>query len=449
MYIDTYTHTCTHAYMHTYTHINRIMQSGNKKINPDDDVSTDFMPNTKKIKLTLSSAEAKAFYDIWLGKLEEALKAVSKTVTIQSITPGCGHTFHCDLARNGIALGKLTWDTKKKMCTDACISLERTFGDAMPSDIRLRLRDGDIQAFNGWWNTHSVKQTRVLLKTYGMPQVLPIDKNVLQHYVDPHTGWAHVLDPHTTETALRAWDHLPRDLLPDDSIVPEDGIKTQAGTTLTPLHYDGEHGDSSKNATRTQVVVLLGNNPKHLLCVIPDSDAVRHCLAVCTGTSDKRVRGFKTLNLQSHPRVTAVLKKYAVTAPTSSGVLFFKSGVLHFEDPNPNFDPFNKDHTFRIYASYRDEISTVLSQSKLLRLAFMRSHGYALAPFERKINGTCPIFVNDKSTQYYVVKHTVADPKLKHLFDTSHENMVAWITKHVSEPHQRMMGLKNATLQQC
>jgi hypothetical protein len=80
----------------------------------------------------------------------------------------------------------------------------------------------------------------------------------------------------------------------------------------------------------------------------------------------------------------------------------------------------------------------------MVRLAFLRLHGYAFAPFERKANGANELFVNAKSTQSHV-QGLPPDPKLNELFSISLEDQKAFL-QSVPDFKLKLLGVKRCYL---
>ena len=335
------------------------------------------------------------------------------------------------LRTNGTALVTLdiNW-ARLKQVTGKYIA--ETF-PLLPISVKQDLKQGNMTSFNSHWKKFKVLDHGILLRSAGMPQVLPVHNDILADHTDPVTGCVYVRNPLAAKLGLEVARFFPT-MYPSGVYLNEDGCKTLHGKTPTPLHYDGDHSEGQGN--RVQIVLMDDSTSRRVLKFIPDTPRIREAIGNATGTSHLRKRGFQTLKLKEKPRVKHIIQGQG--ASIGQGAIMFNAGTMHFERQYRS----NGGDPFRIYIGYtKQDVVEYVPRRHLIRMAFLRMNGFAMDPFRKTINRKSPLFVNDKSTQYHTCKQTVVDTKLMELFSKTETQETAWLRVHCSSLDLRLMGL--------
>jgi hypothetical protein len=301
----------------------------------------------------------------------------------------------------------------------------------LSSPIHEDLKVGCFAKFNQNWNKNKVESHRIMLSSYGMPCPVPLSKEVQKQQTDPVTKAVFRKYPVAANGPNLAWKRIGTHLLPDDSFVPGDGLKTKAGSKRTPLHSDGV-------GTRVQAI-LLGDDAdaRRHLHVVPTTDKVLTLMEKITGVKHVRKNGFSTL--KKFVEVEALLMKYSQTV---RGLLMFQ-GALHHEVDNNR----GSGETFRVYCGYVNNGRQLMSVDLRVTMAYYRTMGYDCDPYAIQINAkNIPhAFSNAKTTQYYQVREENVDPNLP--YNVSLKDMQLHLLQTATEEELQMFALSKVELE--
>jgi hypothetical protein len=361
----------------------------------------------------------------------ERLEAALAAIQLPVVEPNDRAGYQASLDQYGCAIVALDADSLDAVTALRCTEgsyLADTFA-SIPASVKTHLRQGDFTTFNQFWKKSPVKMSRIMLRSFGAPQPLPIRKQHIGLFKDKITGGIYTFNPLAAQGSMSVWEKIPglMSLLPDDVYVASDGCKPMAGQTIT-----GMHSDNSNQSGRIQIVFIQdAANAKRHLKVVPSTPAVCSIISEIVG---KQIRpGFAALD---HPALLPILSKHGVGLPDGvSGLLCFAEGTQHYEVlVNTNKSP---GETFRVYCGYQP-VRGVADEETLIRMGALRQEGYALSPYCNKKN---PLHQNEKSTQYHNVKIEQADENLTRLMAMSTDDLKSVLRARCTPTRLRLLGL--------
>jgi len=281
---------------------------------------------------------------------------------------------------------------------------------AVPQPIIGDLRQGNTNPFKAHWNSKSVGDSTMALRSWGAPFTFPLQKPAIEsHTLNERVFWSNWLSaesshmPYLDVLAMKdIYESLsePRSRL----FVSGDSVKICASRgPPTPPHSD----EPRKGAlARTQIAFMIQKEGARTLKALPASQ--RSCDLI--RQIESLHSGFSTVKC---PELLQLILKYSVGTTAPTAVLGWKAGIIHFETEG-------EGEATRFYCGVQDIADQDLTQAlvtELITLAFLRKHGIDMASFNRKINGESLLFVNGKSTQSY--KHTQGvDPRVVEMLKT-------------------------------
>lgn len=379
----------------------------------------------------------------------DLLRGVLNSTRVPRVDPNDAKAFHEALDKFGAVFVPLAdedfdWIGMRRAMG---ARLAATFPD-VGERVRTSLQQGNMAPFNKLWKKGKVADHKILLHSYGMPVGVPLERPEM--YRDPVVGSIFRYSPVAAAAGLEFHRRLGTKLVPKGAAVPDDGIKTKAGSKATPLHYDGYQGeheiDEKAEPVRVQMILVDDEDAMRRLALIPNTEQIANLIARITGTTAVRQRGFRTLKLDEHPRLKMILHAFAQTL--ERGIIAFKAGTFHMEVHNPLWE--GEDRTFRVYCGYITNIHSVVSKRDLIRMAFLRLNDRSFDHFSIKANRRNPMFVNDKTTQYRAVKVEGIDRDMRRMMGWEMQAMVADIRKKLEgrEKDLELMGLTQEDLQE-
>jgi hypothetical protein len=407
------------------------------------------MPAMKRKASHLDEPAAKVPTDTQqvLGELEAALKEAAGLYLLYQQSP------RAHLRETGVTVVRSpveeTPEDEKALLLALTERLEKA--RPLPVPVREALLVGDSSPYSIHWKKQG--SAFGLLLSHAMPQPINLDKAARLAHKDSH-GNIFQWNPVAAEASLDPYMHVPwmRDFL--DSVeqdeqkqqgqevvlyVGDDGAKVGDGKNPTDVHCDPPQ-KPSKNLGQRLVrkriqVAFCAKTTTRLLKATPltaKGFAVLECFLAGRG-------GFTSL--EKYPDLCALLKRFAVgPEPGERAALCWDSHAPHFEEGPRG------PSTIRLYAGFQFLEPSQVSSEEMIRLAFLRLHGYAFAPFERKANGANELFVNAKSTQSHV-KGLPPDPTLAELFRISLEDQKAFL-QSVPDFKLKLLAVKRSYLEE-
>lgn len=219
------------------------------------------------------------------------------------------------------------------------------------------------------------------------------------------------------------------------SFVNHDGIKTMAGTVATPIHYDGrlsQLDDPIQDAPyRVQAILIDEVVSSRHLKVIPNTPAIRTLLGEIAGTGADKKRLFNTLR---QPELSTLLHRHGQHYPIGPHVLVFIAGTIHFETLTGD----KRAPLFRVYCGWTKCTPESVCENERISLLFYALHGYTIDSFSRCPS---PLFVFERTTQFYSVRDDRVDTILHELQATTLAQRREYVLSHATPMQLRLAGL--------
>lgn len=305
---------------------------------------------------------------------------------------------------------------------------------AVPQPIIDDLRQGNTNPFKVHWNSKSVGDSTMALRSWGAPFTFPLQKPAIKsHTLNERVFWSNRLSAessHLPYLDVLAMKDIYESLSEPGSrlFVSGDSVKICASRgPPTPPHSD----EPRKGALpRTQIAFMIQKEGARTLKALPASQ--RSCELI--RQIESLHSGFSTVKC---PKLLELILKYSVGTNAPTAVLGWKAGIIHFETEGDDGE------ATRFYCGVQDIADHDLTQAlvtELITLAFLRKHGIDMASFNRKINGGSLLFVNGKSTQSYQNTQGV-DPRVVKMLKTPLVDMKECL-RGLSPLALRLHGLK-------
>lgn len=407
------------------------------------------MPAIKRKASSLEEPVAKVQMDTQqvLAELEAALEEAAGLYHLHQQSPSV------QLRETGVTVVrspvKETLEDEKALLLALTDRLEKA--RPLPVQVREALLVGDSSPYSNHWKKQG--SAFGLLLSHAMPQPTNLNKAARLAHIDPH-GNIFQWNPVAAEASLDPYVHVSwmRSFL---EAVEQEEQKQQGQEVVLYVGDDGAKVGDGKNPT--DVHCDPPQNPSKLKNLAQRLVRKRIQVAFCAKTTTRRLKatpmtakGFAILegflagrggftSLEKYPDLCALLKRFAVgPEPDERAALCWDSHAPHFEEGPRG------PSTIRLYAGFQLLEPSQVSSEEMVRLAFLRLHGYAFAPFERKANGANELFVNAKSTQSHV-QGLPPDPKLNELFSISLEDQKAFL-QSVPDFKLKLLGVKRCYL---
>lgn len=386
----------------------------------------------------------------------------------------------------GVALVSVSQQPSEAIRRETGSAMAETF-TRVSAAAAEEMRQGRFSRFSQELKRRKTEDLRILLKSGGFLSNPPLAVNNREPFTHPLTNTVHNFNRLVATNNIRMWEILVEanpsihplrwfraPLRPQDYRVQvsEDGVKVVYGQSYSPtgLHYDGQLGQGEgADARRIQIIYTEDTGPVRLFAV-PGTQLprVRRIIQQLTGTEGD-TPGFVTLKkrFDQVPRLRQILYRYGVAVP-GNGLLMFRANVWHYEaaeavtpvqpdepvqvrlDAQGQYDEADtklrtrRSTVFRIYCGVVSVPPGQLVRDSIV-FAYMREFGWPMEPFAAQ-NKRHPLFVNEKSTQFWKVLST---PEA-HVFDVlrmaNYAEMQGWLDGAVNDERLALYGLTRADL---